>query len=52
MKELLSIPTRKLSLKCRCAQIIVSKNIDYQTHLPAHLLDYIRLHSKPEIVSK
>ena len=51
MKELLS-PTRKLSLKCRCAQIIVSKNIEYQTHLPVHLLDFIRLHSKPEIGSK
>ena len=47
MKELLS-STRKLSLKCRCAQIIALKNIDYQTHLPAHLIDFIRLHSLPE----
>ena len=51
MKELLS-PTRKLSLKCRCAQIIVLKNIDYQTHLPAHLLNFIGLHSKPKTESK
>ena len=50
MKELLS-STRKLSLKCRCAQIIVSKNIDHQTYLSVHLLDFIRLHSRPEVES-
>ena len=50
IKEFLS-PTRKLSLKCRCAQIIVSKNIDYQTHIPVHLLDFIRLHSQLKVQS-
>ena len=50
MKELLS-STRKLSLKCRCAQIIVSKKINYQIDLPVHLRDFIRLHSKPEVES-
>ena len=49
IKELLS-PTRKLSLKCRCAQIIASKNINCQTLLPVHLVDFIRLHSNPKIV--
>ena len=51
MKELLS-PTRKLCLKCRCAQIIVSKNVDHGNDLPVHLVDFIRIHSNPKIQSK
>ncbi|CAF1586682.1 unnamed protein product [Adineta ricciae] len=43
IKELLC-PTRKLSLKCQCAQIIVSTKINYGNCLPSNLSAFVRLH--------
>lgn len=47
IKELLC-PTRNLSLKCRCAQIIVSTRINYQNYLSSNLSDFVRLHETTE----
>ncbi|CAF0935501.1 unnamed protein product [Adineta ricciae] len=47
IKELLR-PTRSLSLKCRCAQIIVSTRINYQNYLSSNLSSFVRLHVATE----
>ena len=44
IKALLS-PTRNLSLKCRCAQMIVSKRINYRQCLSPNLVAFVQLHS-------
>jgi hypothetical protein len=43
IKELLRV-NRKLSLKCRCAQLIILKNVSYVNCLPSHLIAFIRMH--------
>ena len=44
VKELLRID-RQLSLKCRCAQIIASTRMNYETMLPPSLIPFVQLHS-------
>ncbi|UJR19677.1 hypothetical protein I4U23_022811 [Adineta vaga] len=36
---------RNLSLRCRCAQIIVSKRTNYQKYLSSNLITFVRLHN-------
>ena len=38
----------QLSLKYRCAQMIVSKKMNYQNHLPSSLITFVQLHSNSE----
>ena len=46
-KELLS-PTRNLSLKCRCAQMIIFKKISYRHCLSPNLVAFVQLHTNDE----
>ncbi len=43
IKELLQA-NRKLLLKCRCAQLIISENVCYKNSLSSHLIDFIQMH--------
>jgi hypothetical protein len=44
IKELLRV-NRKLSLKCRCAQLINSENVNYENSLSSRLIAFVRMHS-------
>jgi hypothetical protein len=43
IKELLEV-NRKLSLKCRCAQLINSENVNYANSLSSRLIAFVRMH--------
>ena len=47
VKILLS-QSQKLSLKCRCARMIISTTINYQKYLSPNLIAFIQLHSNSE----
>ncbi|CAF1148180.1 unnamed protein product [Adineta ricciae] len=47
VKELLST-SRHLSLKCRCAQLIVSQEINYKHYFYPKLVEFIELHRKSD----
>ncbi|CAF4649604.1 unnamed protein product [Rotaria sp. Silwood2] len=40
--------SKKLSLKCQCAQIIGSSNMYYEHYLNSYLTAFVRLHSRPK----
>ena len=43
VKKLLST-SRHLSLKCRCAQVIISQKINYKHYFNGRIIDFIQLH--------
>jgi hypothetical protein len=45
IQDLLRV-NRKLSLKCRCAQLINSENVCYENSLSSHLIAFVRMHSR------
>ncbi|UJR16588.1 hypothetical protein I4U23_003488 [Adineta vaga] len=50
IKELLRA-NRKLSLKCRCAHIIVANNLNYTNYLSLKLIRFVQMHSKETITA-
>ncbi|CAF4754928.1 unnamed protein product [Rotaria sp. Silwood2] len=47
VKELLRT-ARRLSLKCRCAQVIISTKMNYRNRLSSNLVAFVRLHCNRE----
>ncbi len=45
IQELLRV-NRKLSLKCRCAQLINSEKLCYENSLSSHLIAFVRRHRR------
>ena len=46
--QMLLHENRKLSLKCRCAQLINLKNMCYAKSLSSNLIGFVRMHSRNE----
>lgn len=38
--------SEKLSLKCRCAQLIIQRSLDYKKYLPSSLIHFVRMHGR------